>query len=94
MVKIAGILVLGLCMGAAAQEPTGPADGDGTTPSAQDTALISGLRKQGESAYEALQEPNYRTREPVRAAGNSLEIVNGKGSAISPDKATRGGGDW
>lgn len=94
MGKRTGILALGLCLGVAAQEPTGSADGEKPPSSAQDTALISDLRKQGESAYEALQEPNYRTREPARAAGNSLEIVNGKGSAISPDKATRGSGDW
>lgn len=94
MLKMAGMLALGLCLGVAAQVPTGAVDGDATVPGAQDTALDSALRRQGEAAYDAQQEPIYRTREPVRAAGNSLEIVNGKGSAISPDKATRGNGDW
>ncbi len=94
MEKFAGILALALGLGVAAQESAAPKESDLASPGVVDTALAASLRKQGESAYEAQQEPNYRTREPARAAGTSREIVSGKGSAISPDKATRGGGDW
>lgn len=94
MGKFATILALGLGLSAAAQEPTGPLEGPEAPVVPVDTTLDAHLRRQGEAAYEAQQEPGYRTREPARAAGTSREVVSGKGSAVSPDKATRGGGDW
>lgn len=90
MWKYAGCLLLGLTSAVAAQEQL-PAVPENVV--VMDSAAVA-ARHQGEAAYDAQQEPSYRTREPVRSAGTSKELTTGKGSELTPDKATRGNGDW
>lgn len=51
-------------------------------------------RRDGVAAAEAENQPHYRNREPMRAAGTPKERTTGAAMPISPDKTTRGGGDW
>jgi hypothetical protein len=57
------------------------------------TDLAKALRD-GQAASDSLNVPRYRNREPMRAAGTPKEQVSGTAVQISPDKTTRGGGDW
>lgn len=57
-------------------------------------ALDSLSLQRKQAAYDAENEPRYRSREPARTHGTPLERTQG-GVMISPDKTTRGAaGDW
>jgi len=83
-------------MAAMAQEaavlpPPLPAEAEVPVSIAVDTAKA---RRDGVAAAEAEGLPRYRNREPMRAAGAPKERTTGAAMPISPDKTTRGGGDW
>lgn len=91
------ILVAALAAsGALAQEDAGaippdPAASEVPVPIAVDTAKA---QRDGAAAAEAESLPRYRNREPMRASGTPKEQTDGTAKPISPDKTTRGGGDW
>lgn len=88
-------MLLGMTLGAAgawAQDST-----DSLTDSVELPRVATDTAKalrDGQAASDSLNVPRYRNREPMRAAGTTKEQVTGKGVQISPDKTTRGGGDW
>jgi len=69
-------------------------DADPETLAGTGPVLDSLSLRQKQAAFDAENEPHYRSREPARTHGTPLERTQG-GVMISPDKTTRGAaGDW
>jgi len=90
------LLVAIASMGATAQDvalpmPPEPQEAGAQVSVAVDTAKAL---RDGAAAAEAENQPRYRNREPMRSAGAPKEQTTGGVMPISPDKTTRGGGDW
>jgi hypothetical protein len=84
-------LVLASAVGVLAQDGM---VSDPLTESQTGPILDSLSLSQKQAAYDAENEPHYRSREPARTHGTPLERLEG-GVMISPDKTTRGAaGDW